>query len=50
MENNTNTIENLLSQVSSITQKYDEIAYATGEKFNIFSVLKLEIKNFGQIN
>ena len=42
MENNTNTIENLLSQVSSITQKYDEIAYATGEKFNIFSVLKLE--------
>jgi len=47
MENNTNTIENLLSQVSLITQKYDEIAYATGEKFNILSILKLETKNFG---
>jgi hypothetical protein len=36
------TIKSLLSHVSSIAKKYDEIAALTGENFNIFSVMKLE--------
>lgn len=36
------TIEKLLSDVTHIRDKYDEIAKITGENFNIFSVLHLE--------
>lgn len=34
--------KNLISQVNLIIEKYNEIAKHTGEKFNIFSILKLE--------
>lgn len=42
MNTDTATIKSLLSHVSSIAKKYDEIAALTGENFNIFSVMKLE--------
>ncbi len=35
------SIETLLSQVSTITKKYEDIAKATGENFNVFSILGL---------
>ncbi len=35
-------IENLLTNVSHISKKYDEIAKITGENFNIFSVMRME--------
>jgi hypothetical protein len=41
MENIKYDIGNLLSQVSVITKKYDEIAEITGESFNIFKILKM---------
>jgi hypothetical protein len=43
MENNVTkeSIETLLSQVSTITKKYDDIAKITGENFNVFSILGL---------
>ena len=36
-----NTVQHLLSQVSLINKKYDDIAKITGEKFNVFEVLDL---------
>lgn len=42
MNTDKSTIKSLLSHVSSIAKKYDEIAALTGENFNIFSVMKLE--------
>jgi hypothetical protein len=36
------TIENLLSQVNIIRTSYERVAHATGENFNIFSVLRIE--------
>jgi hypothetical protein len=39
MENN---IQNLLAKVNLISKKYDDIAKITGEKFNIFRILKIE--------
>lgn len=36
------TIENLLSQVKTINDSYERVAKATGENFNVFSVLGLE--------
>ena len=35
-------IQNLFNQISAIIKQYDKIAEITGEKFNIFRVLKLE--------
>lgn len=35
-------IQNLLYQVGTIKQKYDQIAEITGEKFNVFSILGLQ--------
>lgn len=35
-------IEYLLSKVSGISRKYDEIAKVTGENFNIFSIMNME--------
>lgn len=37
-------VQNLLTQVSIISKKYDEIATITGENFNIFKILKMETK------
>jgi hypothetical protein len=39
-----NSIETLLEQVKSISQKYDEIVKITGENFNIFKILDVETK------
>ncbi len=36
------TIEQLLNEVQTISESYDRVAEATGENFNIFSVLKME--------
>lgn len=36
------TIENLLSQVNTIRKSYEKVAKATGENFNVFSILGLE--------
>ena len=38
----TNKFENLLTNVSLISKKYDDIAKITGENFNIFSVMQME--------
>jgi hypothetical protein len=35
-------IRNLLSRVSEISKKYDEIAKITGENFNVFSIMRAE--------
>jgi hypothetical protein len=35
-------IQNLLSQVNTISKSYEKVAQATGENFNIFSVLGIE--------
>ncbi len=35
-------LQNLLSQVGTITKKYDQIAEITGENFNVFSILGLQ--------
>lgn len=35
-------IKNLLSDVTNIVKKYEEIAKLSGENFNIFSILKIE--------
>ncbi|MFN0050211.1 MAG: PD-(D/E)XK nuclease family protein [Cytophagales bacterium] len=37
-----NNIQNILSLVNSISEKYDKIAQATGENFNIFKVLGVQ--------
>jgi len=37
-----NTINQLLSEAQTISESYDRLADATGEKFNIFSILKVE--------
>jgi len=44
MENeiNIHDIKNVLTQVGTIKQKYDQIAEITGEKFNVFSILGLQ--------
>lgn len=39
---NTAEIKNLLQNVEIIQKKYDDIASITGEKFNIFSVMRAE--------
>jgi hypothetical protein len=39
-----NNIDNLLKQVNLITEKYEAIAKATGENFNIFQTLDLQTK------
>lgn len=36
-----NNIKTLLSQVSDISKKYEEIAKLTGENYNVFRILKL---------
>lgn len=36
------TVELLLRQVSAINKKYEDIAEVTGERFNIFKILKVE--------
>lgn len=38
----TSNIKNLLSQVNTIVNSYEKVAQATGENFNIFSVLGIE--------
>ena len=38
------SIQNLLTQVSSLSEKYDKILKETGEDFNIFKILKMESK------
>jgi len=40
--NDLQTIEQLLNEVQTISESYDRVAEATGENFNIFSVLKME--------
>ncbi len=42
METNTITIKNLLSHVSIINKKYEDISKITGENFNIFQILRVE--------
>jgi len=42
MKTNLQNIENLLSQTSTITNSYKRVQKATGENFNIFSVLGIE--------
>jgi hypothetical protein len=37
-----NNIDNLLKQVNLIAEKYEAIAKATGENFNIFQILRLQ--------
>jgi len=39
-----NNIDNLLEQVNLIAKKYEEIAKATGENFNVFQTLNLQTK------
>lgn len=41
MDNTTQNMEHLLSQISVIVKKYEEIAEITGENFNVFKVLGL---------
>jgi PD-(D/E)XK nuclease superfamily len=41
---NQESLTNLLSQVQTIVEKYDAIFTLTGEKFNIFRILKVEEK------
>jgi hypothetical protein len=41
MENEIQNIQHLLSHISAISQKYDQIAEITGENFNVFKVLGL---------
>jgi hypothetical protein len=43
MGENINTIKNLLQNVAIIQKKYDEIAQITGENFNVFSVMNMEL-------
>lgn len=38
------SLEQLLSQIGTITDSYEKMASATGENFNIFSILKMETK------
>src|SRR6056297_1174792 len=40
--NDLKTIEQILYEVQTISESYDRVAEATGENFNIFSVLKIE--------
>lgn len=40
-ERDIQVIQNLLSQVGSISKKYEELAKVTGENFNVFRVLKI---------
>jgi hypothetical protein len=42
MQQENKNIQNLLTQVGIIKQKYDQIAEITGEKFNVFSILGLQ--------
>ncbi|MDT8414628.1 MAG: PD-(D/E)XK nuclease family protein [Flavobacteriaceae bacterium] len=42
MESNIRTIETLLSQVATISDSYEKVAQATGDNFNIFTVLRIE--------
>lgn len=42
MQTNIQNIENLLSQTTTITNSYKRVEKATGENFNIFSVLGIE--------
>ena len=44
MEKELKDVQNLLTQVSVISEKYDAIAELTGENFNIFKILKMETK------
>lgn len=37
-------LEQLLSQIGTITDSYEKMASATGENFNIFSILQIETK------
>ncbi len=37
-----NTIHQLLSEVQAVSESHDRLADATGEKFNIFSILRME--------
>lgn len=41
IERDKQVIQNLLSQVSNINKKYEELAKVTGENFNVFRVLKI---------
>ena len=38
------TLQNLLTQISAITKKYEGIAEITGENFNVFRVQKMDTK------
>ena len=44
MNDNTNTISNILRQVQLLKSKYDELAAVTGEHFNVFSILRIKRK------
>ena len=44
MEKELKDVQNLLTQVSIISEKYDAIAKLTGENFNIFKILKMETR------
>ncbi len=44
---NEQAIQHLLDHVNSINEKYDGIAKITGEKFNIFSILRKENEEVG---
>lgn len=39
---NNNSVLNLLNEVSTICKSYDRLAEATGESFNLFSILRIE--------
>ena len=42
MKGNKNKISNILQQVRLLKNKYDKLAAATGEDFNIFSILRIK--------
>ena len=44
MNGNQNKISNILQQVRLLKNKYDKLAAATGEDFNIFSILRIKHK------
>ena len=44
VELHTKTIQSIIAQVKLINEKYDAIKKATGENFNIFSILNVERK------
>ena len=42
MMKDTYPLQNLLQQVSGINRKYEDLTAVTGERFNLFSIMRME--------